>query len=141
MMTLCGTGMKWWFILVKMQSLFKPSRHEFNIFEIKYKNTWKNELLLFFFQRKLAVTAKAVWNKPNIKGEWSSNINNITLKLKDWKYTEIERLKIHWNWKIENTLKLKDWKYTEIERLKIHWNWKIENTLKFNVYFLPKPEW
>jgi len=33
--------------------------------------------------------------------------------LKDWKYTEIERMKIHWNWKIENTLKLKDWKYTE----------------------------
>jgi len=34
------------------------------------------------------------------------------------------RLKIHWNWKNENTLKLKDWKYTEIERLKIHWKWK-----------------
>ena len=37
--------------------------------------------------------------------------------MKDWKYTEIERLKIHWNWKIENTLDIKEWQTTHIKHI------------------------
>jgi len=48
-------------------------------------------------------------------------MNENTLKLKDWKYTEIECIFSSYAGvgviKIENTLKLKDWKYTENESI------------------------